>query len=156
MNSFPKLSFACPVKWDTLRGDERERFCEQCGHRVSNLSVMSTAERQDLLARAGQERICASFYVRLSGERVTPEKPLTTEERSRVRQLGVAALSAGALALAAGCVAPAKQAKAESTSPSQPAALPSPAKSEEEVIVLRAFGIVAEPTPASTKSSTKP
>lgn len=147
MNSFPQLSYVCPIRWNELRGDERERFCERCGHRVSNLSTMSATERAALMAKIGRERVCASFYVRLSGEYITPEKPLTPEERSKIRQLGVAALSAGALALAAGCVAPSEQAKLSPPAEATPQVTETAPATDEDVLVLQAFGIIAEPSP---------
>lgn len=146
-NSFPQLSYVCPIRWDELRGDERERFCERCGHRVANLSAIDAAGRAALLTRIGRERVCASFYLRLSGEYVTPEKPLTSEERSKIRQLGVAALSAGALALAAGCVSPSEQSKLKPSSAAAPQAAEAPPAANEDVLVLQAFGILIEPSP---------
>jgi len=104
MTTPPKLSFACPLPWTKMSGTERSRFCAQCGHHVRNLSLMSDAERAELQQLARTERICGTYYVRLSGEMVTPDAPLTRTERSRMRQFGVATLSAGALALATGCV----------------------------------------------------
>ncbi|MEO7413223.1 MAG: hypothetical protein ABIZ81_07685 [Opitutaceae bacterium] len=109
MNAFPKLSFACPIPWENLSGDERARFCERCGRTITNLSELNHQERAALLATA-QGELCVTYYRRLSGEFVTPERPLTTEERSHIKQLGRTALSAGALVLAAGCM---------STEPSQ-------------------------------------
>lgn len=105
MTSFPKLSYACPVPWAQLPGDERQRHCEQCGRSVTNLSELDETARREFLARPGNENVCITYYRRLSGEFVTPESPLTPQERSGIKQLGLAALSAGALALAAGCMA---------------------------------------------------
>ena len=104
VKSFPKLSFACPIPWAGLPGNERAKFCDQCGHTIVNFSTLTEAARRELLERAGPEKLCVTYYRRLSGEYVTPESPLTREERSRIKQLGVATLSAGALALAAGCM----------------------------------------------------
>jgi hypothetical protein len=147
MNTFPQLSYVCPIRWNELPGDERERFCEKCGHRVSNLSAMNAAERTALLAKLGRERVCASFYVRLSGEYVTPENPLTPEERSKIRQLGVAALSAGALALAAGCISPSEQTKLNPPPKTTPQVTKTASATDEDILVLQAFGIIAEPSP---------
>jgi hypothetical protein len=141
MTAFPKLSYVCPIRWNELRGDEREKFCTQCGHRVNNLSAISQVEREALLAKAGTERLCVSFYRRLSGEYVTAESPLTSEERSNIRQLGVAALSAGALALAAGCVSvPTQPARAASKETKRVATA-----SADQTVVLQAFGMIAVP-----------
>jgi hypothetical protein len=87
-----------------MSGSERSKFCSQCGQHVSNLSLLSAVERAALIARAREERVCGSYFVRLSGEMVTPERPLTIDERSGVKQFGVALLSAAALAVATGCV----------------------------------------------------
>lgn len=137
MSAFPKLAYACPIRWEELAGTEREKFCSKCGHRVSNLSLMSAGERAALLAGANEGRLCVSFYRRLSGEYVTPESPLTPHEKSKIAQFGVAALSAGMLALAAGCVsAPPPNAREEP----KPTAIAAP---EEGTVILQAFGVVA-------------
>ncbi len=81
------------------------KYCSQCGHHIHNLSLLNAAERAALLARAQNERICGTYYVRLSGELVTPEAPLTARERSNAKQFGAAILSAAAMAIASGCVA---------------------------------------------------
>jgi hypothetical protein len=138
MSGFPKLAYVCPIRWDELSGSEAEKFCSKCGHRVSNLSQMSAAERAALIERARHERICASFYLRATGEFVTREAPLTTEEASRVRQLGAVALSAGMLALATGCVS-------HPTQLPPPAAPTAAAPAPEEAIALQIFGVIASP-----------
>ena len=147
MSTFPKLSYACPIPWAELRGDERERFCEKCGHSVTNLSALSADARAALLAKAGKERLCVSFYVRLSGEYVTPEAPLTADERSKIRQLGVAALSAGALALAAGCVSTPAQSRQPAPGEVKQAETHAKASPNEDVIVLQAFGVMTATPP---------
>jgi hypothetical protein len=148
MKPFPLLSYACPMASGELRGDERARFCEKCGLTVTNLSALSDEARAALLARAGTGRLCVSYYRRLTGEYVTPASPLTTEERSRIRQFGVAALSAGALALAAGCMAtPPPPTKADPPIVTQSAPPEKPAAAEETV-VLEVMGMASfEPPP---------
>ena len=100
----PKLSFACPMPWTTMTGSERWKYCTLCGHHVTNLSLLSAAERAALVERAKTERICGTYYLRLSGEMVTPDAPLTSRERQGIKQVGVALLSAAAMAIASGCV----------------------------------------------------
>ena len=34
----------CSQPWDTMKGDERRRFCEACGLHVHNLSAMTAQE----------------------------------------------------------------------------------------------------------------
>jgi len=146
MGSFPKLSYACPIPWADLQGNERERYCQQCGRSVTNLSELSETERTAILAASGQGEVCVSFYRRITGEYVTPDAPLTSEERSSIRQLGVAALSAGALLLAAGCVAsPAQKTPAKPSAETSQIPKTTAASEKEEVVVLQAFGVVADP-----------
>jgi hypothetical protein len=102
----PKLSFACNAPWESMSGDERTKFCATCRRSIPNLSLMSAADRAALGEELKTERVCGSFSMRLTGEMVTPERPLTVPEKNRVRQFGVAALSASALAMATGCMAP--------------------------------------------------
>jgi len=155
MNTPPKLSFACPLPWDSMTGDERTRFCSKCHHQIPNLSLVSLQERQRLLEQAKTRQVCGTYYVRLSGELVTPEKPLTEREGKRIKQYGVAALSAAALAVASGCVAPAKQAQVnvksatEATSasnqePKKPVASRPIEQSDDEVVLLTGF-IICDP-----------
>src|SRR3954470_6392979 len=106
MHPPPKLSYACPLPWTSMGGAERLKYCAQCGHHVANLSLLSSAERSALLARARTEQVCGSYLVRLSGEMVTPEAPLSPAAQLGVKQFGVATLSAAALAIAAGCMSP--------------------------------------------------
>jgi hypothetical protein len=144
MNPFPKISFSCPVPWANLPGDERARFCEQCGHTVTNLSEMSEEDRKAFLAKSGGERRCVTYYRRMSGEFVTPKAPLSPEERSRVMQLGLAALSAGALAMAAGCVTTPVEKKEDK----KPLVQAKAAQGDEEVLVLQPFGVIADESPS--------
>ena len=151
MSTFPKLSYVCPIPWAELRGDERQRFCEKCGHSVTNLSELSADARAALLSKIGKERLCVSFYRRLSGEYVTPEAPLTIEERSKIRQLGIAALSAGALALAAGCTSTSAQSKPPAPSEEKKHEVQAKAAPNEETTVLQVFGIVCDTPPPKKK-----
>lgn len=102
----PKLSFACNAPWESMSGDERTKLCATCQRSIPNLSLMSAADRAALGEKLKTGRVCGSFYMRLSSGMVTPERPLTMREKNRVRQFGLAALSASALAVATGCVAP--------------------------------------------------
>ena len=114
---------------------------------------MNAPARAALLEKARTERVCATYYVRLSGEMVTPENPLSTEEKSRVRQLGLAALSAGALALAAGCVSDSAHKQLKTTPPAQEQITKAQEKNDDAV-VLMPFGIMlAERHPDLTMHS---
>jgi hypothetical protein len=103
MSTFPQLSFACPIPWNEMRGDERARFCSKCSRTVVNLSLLTEAERVALLAEAQRTPggLCVAYYRRLSGEFVDADAPLTPTESRRAVQFGVTALSAAALAMVA-------------------------------------------------------
>ena len=60
----------CPASWDAMAGDERSRFCEQCGLHVHNLSAMTLDEAQQLVCdRAG--RLCVRYERDAQGRVVT-------------------------------------------------------------------------------------
>jgi hypothetical protein len=142
VSTFPKLSYACPIPWSGLRGDEKARFCEQCGRTITNLSELSEEERIAHLSGDRDEELCVTYYRRASGEFVTPESPLTSEERSKIRQIGAAMLSAGALALAAGCVSTPVHPKEEPKKEVQAKPVP-----EDGTVVLQAFGVTTSEPP---------
>jgi len=50
----------CPADWQTMTGDHRGRFCQQCNKHVYNLSAMSRDEAEALVARF-EGRLCARF-----------------------------------------------------------------------------------------------
>lgn len=98
--------------------------------------------------------------MRLSGELVTPERPLSEREGNRIAQFGVATLSAAALAIASGCVTP----KAKIDGPVPATAMP-PANadgangaqksgsgtkavaSDDEIVLLTGFIVCDPPKP---------
>lgn len=102
MSPYPELSFKCPIKWDEMRGDERERFCEKCQRSVTNLTRLTAAQRAALLASADSERVCVAYYQRLIA---TPRHPLTLQRRAAAVALvlGLGAVAA-LLAMAATAV----------------------------------------------------
>ena len=52
----------CPASWESMRGDDRTRFCEGCGRHVHNLSAMTRGEAESLLAEcASAGRLCVRF-----------------------------------------------------------------------------------------------
>ena len=103
MPTFPALSFVCPIPWNEMRGDERERFCAKCSRTVVNLSLLSEEQRVAVLAVAQRHPggLCVAYYRRLNGEFVSAEAPLAPAESRRAVQFGVTALTAAALAVVA-------------------------------------------------------
>ncbi|MEO5958984.1 MAG: hypothetical protein ABIZ49_08425 [Opitutaceae bacterium] len=110
MTTFPSLSYACPIPWTKMRGDEKERFCSKCARTVVNISLLTEAQRAALLAQTNPGELCISYYRRLSGEFVSAENPLRPAEAASVVQYGVAALTLAAAAVAVDCVPAAREA----------------------------------------------
>ena len=67
--SFPPLAFQCPLKWENMAGDQRQRFCEQCQHKIHNLSEMTADERRALLDQS-QSKLCVAYHVDPQGRPV--------------------------------------------------------------------------------------
>lgn len=99
MNTFPQLSFTCPMKWDELRGDERGRFCDKCQKTVHNLSRMTETERATLLATAEPGQLCVAYDQRVSS---LPPAPMAATRGSVSRTLLKAGGAAAFLATVAG------------------------------------------------------
>lgn len=69
MNTPPPIAEPCPKLWEEMKGDAKRRFCEHCQHHVHNLSEMTTAEREEILASKG--RVCIAYEVNAKGVMVT-------------------------------------------------------------------------------------
>ncbi|MFS8086678.1 MAG: hypothetical protein ACMG6H_13680 [Acidobacteriota bacterium] len=65
----------CPADWDCMMGDDRVRFCGQCNLNVYNLSAMSKAEAESLIART-EGRLCVRYYRRKDGSVITEDCPV--------------------------------------------------------------------------------
>lgn len=85
------------MKWETMRGDERERFCEKCQRSVVNFSRLTEAQRQALLEKARTERVCVTYEERLA----SPARRLPKPERLPVTLLGMVGFAAVAAMLLA-------------------------------------------------------
>lgn len=134
-----------------MKGSAESRYCETCHRNIPNLSLVSRAERETILAKLGTEEVCAAFYRRLSGELVTIEELKSVGLKSAFRQLGFGTLAAATLGLTAGCTSPKTS---EPTKKPQPAtteakAQPEPAK-EEEIVLL--MGFICPPPQVAPKS----
>ena len=72
-----KLTIAapCPVSWDTMKGDDRKRFCDMCSLNVFNISEMTRAEAESFLANS-EGRICGRIYKRADGTVITKDCPV--------------------------------------------------------------------------------
>jgi hypothetical protein len=83
----------CSANWDEMWGNDRVRFCGHCNLNVYNLSGMSKAEAEYVVASA-EGRLCARFYRRKDGTILTQDCPVGLAAfKQRVNQIGVAAIS---------------------------------------------------------------
>lgn len=90
-----KLTIAtpCPVSWDTMKGDDRKRFCDMCSLNVYNISEMTRAEAENFLANS-EGRICGKIYKRADGTILTKDCPVGLRAyRKKVSALAGAAFS---------------------------------------------------------------
>ncbi len=70
------LTYPCPINWDTMDGNERERLCKQCDKKVYNISDMSRKEAEEILrTKSDGTRNCIKFYQRADGTITTDECP---------------------------------------------------------------------------------
>lgn len=97
------ISVACPVSWDSMRGDDRTRFCDKCSQNVHDVSELSRSEAVQLLSK-GDKLPCLRIYRRPDGRIMTAD---CATKRERVwkwldrRSASAAALFA--LVFMAGC-----------------------------------------------------
>src|SRR5882672_8167609 len=62
----------CSVGWDSMTGNDRERFCKQCNHTVHNLSAMTRKQAEAFFANANG-RVCARYSRRADGSVITAD-----------------------------------------------------------------------------------
>ena len=90
-----RVASPCPANWAGMEGDERVRFCRQCGLHVHNLSEMTRPDAEALVLRAAGGRLCARFYRRADGTVITKDCPVGLRAlRRRVSRRAGAALAA--------------------------------------------------------------
>jgi hypothetical protein len=90
-----RVASPCKEPWDKMTGDERVRDCARCEKPVFNLSDMTRAEAEDLLAQRGITA-CVRFFRRADGTVMTSDCPVGAKKQRRA-----VAIAAGVLASAA-------------------------------------------------------
>jgi len=96
-----RVASPCPASWEAMEGDERVRFCRQCGLHVYNLAALTTAEAESLVARTGG-RLCARLYRRADGTVLTSDCPRGLAAARRRVALAAGAALAAVLSLCGG------------------------------------------------------
>lgn len=61
-----RVTSPCQVPWDRMTGDQRVRHCDSCKQNVYNISDMTRAEAEELIA-AKEARMCMRYYHRADG-----------------------------------------------------------------------------------------
>ncbi len=67
-----RIAEPCHADWGAMAGDARARHCEECRLQVIDLSELTRAEAEDLLARGGPGgRLCVRYTQDAAGAVVT-------------------------------------------------------------------------------------
>jgi len=69
----------CPKPWETMSGDEAQRFCTYCKKYVHNLSALTVSERLALLTSPAAS-VCSRY-------KVAVRRPIKGKEKSYFRHL---------------------------------------------------------------------
>src|SRR4028118_735019 len=88
-----KVASPCHVDWNTMIGNERQRFCGECKLNVYNLSGMTKAEAENLLLNS-EGRLCVRYFKRADGTVLTKDCPIGWELiKQRASRLATAVVS---------------------------------------------------------------
>jgi hypothetical protein len=68
------IAAPCPVSWESMKGDDRVRFCSGCSKNVFNLSDMSDLELEQFLQMNGANQ-CVRLFRRTDGKIMTDNCP---------------------------------------------------------------------------------
>lgn len=84
------IATPCTASWEEMSGDDRVRHCGICDLEVFNLSGMTRAQAESLLASRGP-RLCVRLYRRHDGTVITQDCPEGIARlRRRMRRAAVA------------------------------------------------------------------
>src|SRR6185436_5852156 len=70
-----RIASPCRADWNAMQGDDRVRFCAECGKNVYNLSALSRPEAEALVTEK-EGRMCVRFYQRADGSALTSDCPV--------------------------------------------------------------------------------
>lgn len=96
-----RIAAPCKADWDQMIGNERVRFCSQCSLNVYNLSSMTRADAESLIART-EGRLCVRFYRRSDGSIITKDCPIGLRALKRRLSYVAKAISSAVMGLLAG------------------------------------------------------
>ncbi len=81
-----KVASPCSQDWNSMIGNDRQRFCGACELNVYNLSGMTREDAESMLATM-EGRLCVRFYRRADGTVITKDCPVgwaRVKNRSKV------------------------------------------------------------------------
>jgi hypothetical protein len=96
-----RVAAPCKADWDQMIGNERVRFCSQCNLNVYNLSSMTRADAESLIART-EGRLCVRFYRRSDGSIITKDCPIGLRAIRRRLSYAAKAISSAVIGILAG------------------------------------------------------
>ena len=76
-----RVASPCKADWDGMVGDDRVRFCAQCGKNVYNLTDMAREEAEAFLEREAAP--CVRFFRREDGMVLTSDCPVGLRRKRR-------------------------------------------------------------------------
>jgi hypothetical protein len=92
-----EIASPCTVPWDSMRGDDKVRFCGKCRLHVYNLSAMNDREALSLVAHR-EHRLCVRFYRRPDGTVLTRDCGAAARRVARVMFAAICTFLALAIA----------------------------------------------------------
>jgi hypothetical protein len=88
-----RIASPCSASWDDMVGDDKQRFCEECGQSVYNASALTRGELEALLGEHAYQ-LCLRMYRREDGTVMSADCPVG---KRRVRLKQVAAVACGSV-----------------------------------------------------------
>ena len=99
-----RINKPCTADWDSMIGNDQVRFCEHCAKDVHNISAMTIAEAERLVANS-DGKLCVRYY-QLPGQKIETKDNLHISYRvtRRISRVAAGAITA-ALTLSASVAA---------------------------------------------------
>lgn len=97
------IASPCSIPWETMRGDERVRFCRQCRKNVYNFAEMTRGEITQLI-QENEGHLCGRMYRRADGTLLTSDCPVGLRAVRHRLVRAVCGVAATLLALVGGMV----------------------------------------------------
>jgi len=73
--NYLRIASPCPANWESMKGDDRVRFCELCNLNVYNFAELTPRQASRLIAGA-EGRLCGRLFLRADGTIITKNCPV--------------------------------------------------------------------------------